>query len=80
MNEGAGRDEKRLAGQRTSFEGFQIVPEHEHDVVNDFLRKIYRCSVDRYGAEIEKWLKVGVPRVIDWVIRRYQKWEKLRAL
>ena len=72
MNEATGRDEHSLACQRASLERFQIIPEHEHDVVDDFLREILPRSVDRHGAEVDKWLDVEVSRLIGWLV--YQRW------
>ena len=65
MDEATSRDEHSLASQRTSLERFQIIPEHKHDMVNDFLREALPRSDNRHGAEVQKRLEVEVSRFVE---------------
>ena len=54
VDEPSGRSKHRFARQRTRFEGWNIVVEHIHGVVDEFLRDAHTAMVGR-GAN---WVEV----------------------
>ena len=53
MDEGSGRSEHCFARQRTRFEVWNIVKEHIHDVIDEFLREAHTTMVNRGANSVE---------------------------